>query len=150
LFTQSTIDALLAQKTLAVVGVSRNEKKFGHLIFLRLKELGYQVIPVNPQADTIGGERCYPSLAALPEPVGGAIILTPPAETERVVREAQAAGISRLWLQQQADSPAAIRYCEEQQLEAVYGHCLLMYLQPHKFPHSFHRWIWTVLGKMPK
>ncbi|MHB9134310.1 MAG: CoA-binding protein [Armatimonadota bacterium] len=149
MFTQSTIDDLLAQKTLAVVGVSRNEKKFGHLIFLRLKELGYRVIPVNPQADTIGGERCYPSLAALPESVGGAIILTPPAETERVVREAKEAGIPRLWIQQQAESAAAISYCEEQQLDAVYGHCLLMFLQPNKFPHSIHRWIWKVLGKMP-
>jgi len=150
MYTQSTIDDLLTQKTLAVVGVSRNEKKFGHQLFLQLKEQGYRVIPVNPGAESIGGERCYPGLAALPEAVGGAIILTPPAETERVVREAREAGIARLFIQQGAESPAAISYCDEQGLDAVHGHCLLMFLPAVKFPHSFHRWIWKVLGKMPK
>ncbi|MHB0938764.1 MAG: CoA-binding protein [Armatimonadota bacterium] len=122
MFTQSTIDALLAQQTLAVVGVSRDEKKFGHQLFLRLKAQVYRVIPVNPGAERIGGETCYPSLAAVPEAVGGAIILTP---------------------------PAAIRYCEEQGVEAVHGHCLLLFLQPCTFPHSLHRWLWKVLGKLP-
>ncbi|MHB9110918.1 MAG: CoA-binding protein [Armatimonadota bacterium] len=136
MFTQSTIDALLAQQTLAVVGVSRDEKKFGHQLFLRLKAQVYRVIPVNPGAERIGGETCYPSLAAVPEAVGGAIILTPPAETERVVREAQAAGITRLFMQPGTESPAAIRYCEEQGVEAVHGHCLLLFLQPCTFPHS--------------
>ena len=75
----TTINAFLAQRTLAVVGVSRGGKKFGNSVYHDLKNKGYRVFPVNPHAGSIAGERCYPDLLALPEHVGGAVLVIPPA-----------------------------------------------------------------------
>lgn len=84
--TKAAVRDFLDQRTLAVVGVSRQGKKFGNAAYNELKAKGYQVYPVHPHADTLEGDRCYPSLSALPEPVGGALIVVPPHETEKVVK----------------------------------------------------------------
>jgi predicted CoA-binding protein len=69
--TKALIDDFLAQRTLAVVGVSRKAEKFGNMVYRELKAKGYRVFAVNPRTESVAGERCYPSLSALPEPVGG-------------------------------------------------------------------------------
>jgi len=93
--SKAAVDDFLSQSVLAVAGVSKNKKKFGNTIFRELKDKGYRLFPVNPNADTIDGEQCFNSLKELPEEVGGVIIVTPPAETEKVVSDAAAAGIRR-------------------------------------------------------
>lgn len=93
--TQSIVDDFLAQKTLAVVGASRDPKAFSSMACKELRAKGYRLIPVNPNAENIQGERSYPSLRDLPEPVGGALLFVPPAQAESVVRDATAAGIDR-------------------------------------------------------
>jgi len=74
----------------------------------------------------------------------------PPAETEQVVQEAAAAGIRRVWMQQGAESEAAIRFCEEHGMSVVHGECILMFAQPVDSVHRLHRWIWRLLGKLPQ
>jgi hypothetical protein len=148
--TKAAVEDFVAQRNLAVVGISRGGKKFGNLAFKALKSKGYRVFPINPKVENIEGERCYPSLESLPEPVGGVLIVVPPAETEKVVREAAASGIRRVWMQQGAESEAAIRFCEENGISAVHGECILMFAQPVVSFHRFHRWIWGVLGKLPR
>ncbi len=148
--SKAVVTDFVAQRTLAVVGVSRQGKKFGNMAFRELKAKGYRLLPVHPQAEMIEGERCYPSLAALPEPVDGVLVVVPPAETEKVVREAAAAGIQRIWMQQGAESPAAIKFCQENGLDAVHGECILMFAEPAAWFHRAHRWIWKLLGKLPK
>ena len=147
--TKATIENFISQRKLAIVGVSRGGTKFGNMAYQALKEKGYSVFPVNPKAENIAGERCYPNLRALPEAVGGALIVVPPDETEHVVREAAAAGIRRIWLQQGAESQAAIRFCEENGIEVVHGECILMFAEPVVSFHRWHRWLWKVLGKLP-
>jgi hypothetical protein len=105
---------------------------------------------VHPTADQIEGDRCYASLAALPEPVGGALIVVHPEQTERVVQEAARAGIPRVWMQQGAESAAAVQYCADHGVSEVHGKCILMFAEPAKSFHRFHRWLWRVFGKMPK
>lgn len=148
--TKIAVEKFVAQPKLAIVGVSRGGIKFGNMAFKALKEKGYRVFPVNPNAQEIGGERCYPSLRALPETVGGVLVVVPPKETEQVVRDAASAGISRVWLQQGAESKAAIRFCEENGIEVVHGECILMFAQPVVSFHRWHQWLWKVLGKLPK
>jgi predicted CoA-binding protein len=148
--TKIAVDEFVAQRKLAIVGVSRGGIKFGNMAFRALKEKGYRVFPVNPNAEEIGGERCYPSLRALPESVDGVLVVVPPKETEQVVRDAASAGISRVWLQQGAESKAAIRFCEENGLKVVHGECILMFAQPVISFHRWHQWLWKVLGKLPK
>jgi predicted CoA-binding protein len=148
--TRADVDDFLAEQTLAVVGVSRSGKGFGTSAFRALKSKGYRLFPVHPEAEQVEGERSYPSLKALPEPVGGVLVVVPPQQTEKVVRDAAEAGIRRIWIQQGAESDAAIRFCQQQGLSVVSGHCILMFAEPVDSFHRFHRWIWRVLGKAPK
>ncbi|OHD74753.1 MAG: hypothetical protein A2177_10265 [Spirochaetes bacterium RBG_13_68_11] len=108
------------------------------------------MFPVNPNATTIGGEKCYPSVGALSGKVGGVLVFTPPAHTEKVVREAVAAGIRRIWIQQGAASPAALRFCADNKLPAVTKQCILMYAEPVASFHAFHRWVKRLFGGLPR
>jgi uncharacterized protein len=144
------IEGFVSQKTLAMAGLSRNEKAFSATVKKELSLRGYRIMPVNPNAESIGGERCYPSLAALPEKVGGVLVMTAPAQTEQVVREAAAQGIKRLWLQQGAQSPAALALAKEKGLQVVSGKCILMFAEPVTSLHGVHRWFAKTFGQLPK
>jgi predicted CoA-binding protein len=146
----STVNEFLSQKSLAIVGVSQTGKKFSNYVFNELKSKGYQVIPVNPNTKSISGETCYPNLKALHEKVGGVVVITKPTETEKIVREAQALGIKHVWIQQDAESEDAIRFCKENGMNLVHGECILMFAEPAAFFHRAHRWVWGVFGKLPK
>ena len=150
MISKAAVEDFIAQRTLAVVGASRKGRKFGNLAYRGLKMKGFRLLPVNPNAETIEGDRCYPSLSALPERVEGVLIVVPPAETERVVRDAAAAGIRRVWMQQGAASPEAIRFCQENGISVVHGECILMFAEPAAFYHRAHRWVWGMLCKLPK
>jgi len=147
--TKATVDDFLVGRTWAVVGASRDPKKFGSAAYRELKKT-YRLIPVNPKAETIDGDRCYPSLQTLPEPVDGVLIMVPPSQTEQVVRDAHAAGIRRVWMQQQTESESAIRYCHENGISVVYGECILMHAANTAFYHKMHRWVRGMTGKLPK
>jgi predicted CoA-binding protein len=148
--SKAAVADFVSQRKLAVVGVSRKKMKFGNLAFRELKRKGYKLFPVHPHAEQLEGERCSASLAALPEPVEGLLVIVPPAQAEQVVREAAAAGIRRVWLQQGAGSPAAIRFCEEDGISVVHGECILMFAEPAAWYHRAHRWVWGLLGKLPR
>jgi hypothetical protein len=148
--SKATVDEFLAQPTLAVVGVSRDSKAFANGAYKELKEKGYRLLPVNPHMETFDGETCYPSLGALPEAPGGALIMVAPAQAEGVVKDAAAAGIKRVWMQQGAESAAAIKFCQENGISEVHGECILMFAHPQKFYHKPHRWVWGMIGKLPK
>lgn len=148
--TKAAVQDFLDRRNLAVVGVSRGGKKFGNAAYKELKAKGYQLYPVNPNADVIEGDLCYRSLSVLPQPVEGLLIVVPPQETEKVVGDAAEAGIRRVWMQQGAESPAAIQFCQEQGISVIYGECILMFAEPAAFYHRLHRWVWGLLGKLPK
>jgi hypothetical protein len=147
--SQNTITDFLSQRSLAVVGVSRNARKFGNTIYRTLKAKGYRVFAVNRNAETIEGDPCYHCLAALPEKVGGVVLCVPPQQAEQVVREAFESGVQRIWFQQGSDSYAATRYCERSGMSAVSGQCILMFAAPVTSVHRFHRWVWKIIGKYP-
>ena len=147
--TQAAIHDFLEQKVLAVAGVSRDPKKFGSAIYRELKTKGYTVYPINPNAQTIEGDPCYPNLAALPAQVGGVVIVTPPAQSEQLVREAARLGIRRVWLQQGSDSPAALQFCQQNGINVVAGECIFMFSEPAAWFHRAHRWVNTLIGKKP-
>jgi predicted CoA-binding protein len=148
--SQAAVDDFLAQKDLGIVGVSRTGKKFGNAALRELTANGFRVFPVHPEAETIQGIRCFPSLRGLPGPVGGLLVVVPPDQTEVVVREAAAAGIRRVWMQLGSSSPSAIQFCAENGIEAVHGECILMFLEKGSALHRFHHWLWGVLGKLPR
>ena len=147
--TMQDIQGFVVEKTLAVAGLSRDEKSFSAMAFKELRTKGYRLYPVNPNAATILGETCYPSVAALPGRVGGVLVFTAPANTEKVVREAAAAGIRRIWIQQGAQSEGALRFCADNKLPAISKQCILMYVEPVSSIHAFHRWVKKLFGGLP-
>ena len=147
---KSTVESFLSEKTLAVAGVSRQGKKFGNPVFDDLKKKGYTVYPINPNAEKIKDDTCYPGPAALPKGVGGLVIVAPPAQTESLVKEAFSAGIKKIWIQQGAESEAALRFCRDSNIETVSKECILMFVEPVDSIHKFHRFIWKIFGKLPK
>lgn len=144
------VDGFLKQKKLAVVGVSRQKTKFGSTIYHELKKKGFRVFPVNAHMETFDGERCYPDLKSLPEPVDGAVLVIPPAQTEQVVKDAAAANIPLIWMQQGSKSEAAVQFCKEHNITTVTGECILLYAEPVDSIHKFHRWLKKIFGRMPK
>ena len=143
------IESFIASEPVAVVGVSRNPKKFGYTAFKELKEKGLKVIPVNPSATEILGTKTYPDVTSLPSEVGGVIILTKKEETARIVRDARAKGIKNIWIQQYSDSKEAIKELEGSDINYITGECILMFYKPHSI-HKLHRAILKFFGKYPK
>jgi predicted CoA-binding protein len=78
------------------------------------------------------------------------VAVVPPEETAKVVREADAAGIRRIWMQQGAESEAAIQFCEDREMTIIHGECILMFAEPVAWYHRAHRWIWKLLGRLPR
>lgn len=143
------VDDFVGQEKLAVVGVSRKKSKFGNATFRGLKKKGYTVFPVNANTDTIEGVKCYPDLKSLPEDVGGAIIVVPPTQTEKVVKDAAEAGIKRVWMQLGSESEAAIDFCKKNDINVIANECIFMFAEPVSGGHKFHRWIWKLFKKLP-
>ena len=148
--TKSAVDEFISQQTLAIVGVSRSGKKFGNNTFRELTSHGYKLYPIHPEAETLEGVPAYKDFASLPEQVAGVIIIVPPAQTEQVVRQAAAAGIKRVWMQQGAESDSAIRFCEEHGMQVIHGECINMFAHDNASFHKFHRGLKKLFGKMPK
>ena len=115
-----------------------------------LRAKGYRLFPIHPEAEKIEDEPCYRNFTSLPEPVGGVLVVVPPGQTEQVVRDAAAAGVTRVWMQQGAESPAAIEFCKEHGLSVIHGECVLMFAEPAAWFHRAHRWVWSVMGKLPQ
>lgn len=147
--TRSSVDQFLAQKSLALAGASRSAKKFGNTILKELTKKGYHIDLVHPEAAEIDGHKCYASVEDLPGPVGGLVIVVPPEQTEKLVRQAVAAGIKNVWMQQGSESSEAAKFCQDNGINEVHGECILMFAQPTGF-HKFHRWLWGLIGKLPK
>lgn len=143
------VDAFLSETDIAVVGASRNKRKFGSVCFNELKGKGYNAYPVNPNYADIDGEKCYGNLRMLPSNVKAALVVVPPSESSKVTSDASAAGMQYIWFQQGSHSNDALRLCEENGLNEIHGECILMFAQP-KGVHKFHRWIWKTIGMLPK
>ncbi len=141
------VEDFVQAKRVAVVGVSRDPKKFGNAIATELKQRGYQVSLVHPEAKEIGGEPCVPNLAALKGQVDSVVICVKPQQAGAALRDAAGAGIQRIWLQQGADSPETMAVAKELGVTPVTRKCILMYAAPVKGLHGFHRTFAKIFGQ---
>jgi predicted CoA-binding protein len=143
--TRSVIDEFLSHRKLALVRPSRKAPVRGVSISGQLEPNGYSIAVVY--LDEIDkGER----LSTLKEPVEGVIVAVPPDQSERAVKEAVAAKIPRMWLQQGAESKEAISLGESNGMTVIHGSCILMYAEPVRSVHAFHRWLWKTFGLLAK
>jgi predicted CoA-binding protein len=141
----------LAQKRIAVAGVSRSGEATANGIYRFLRDTGYQVYQVNPNAEVIDGDPCYPSVKAIPEPVDGVVIVNRPEITDQVVRDCAEAGIRRVWMHDNtfgapSVSEDAVAYCRENGIEVIAGGCPMMFLE---FGHKCMRWMLGLMGRLP-
>lgn len=121
-------DLMLAKKVWAVVGASENPEKFGYKIYNKLKSKGYTVYPVNPNYDTINGDKCYKDLSSLPEKPDVIDMVVAPKHGKKVIEEAAELGIRDIWLQPGTYDDELMKLIEEKGLNAVQA-CVLVALR---------------------
>jgi predicted CoA-binding protein len=126
---QDQIQDFLSGKTFAVIGASRNRDKYGNKVLRAYLQAGRRVLVIHPREDEIEGQKCYPKIADLPEPVDGLSVITPPQVAEQVVEQAAAAGIKRIWMQPGAENPEAVDRAKELGVDLIAGGpCVLVAL----------------------
>lgn len=159
----SKIDALvnnfLAQKRIAVVGVSIKRESGCNLVYTKFKDAGYVVFPVNPHITTFKGDRCYPNLNYIPEKPQAVFILTNPSVTEQIIRQCVDLGIRHVWMHcmlgtkfglassMTSVSAEAVKICHENSINVIPGACPNQFLKPD-FGHGLMRRLWELLGFM--
>lgn len=150
------VDDFLAQKRIAVAGVSRDHSQHpaGDLIYRRLKSTGHDVFPVNPHMQTFEGDRCYPDVQSIPGGVDGVVIITRPETTERIVRDCSEAGVRRVWMHRSmakgsSVSPEAAEYCRQHDISVIAGACPMMFGPGVDFGHTCMRWMMKLTGGLP-
>lgn len=135
-------------KRLAVVGVSRSNTKFGNTAYRELKQRGYEVYAVNPALQKFDDDPCYPNLEAVKDKVDGVVVIVTPAQGVEVLKQAAAAGIRNVWIQQMGDSPELLQTGQQLGLQMVNGKCILMYAQPVGSFHAWHRGFMRLIGRL--
>lgn len=117
---------LNTENVFAVVGASRDPEKYGHQVYKDLLNAGYRVYCVNPNADAVLGNKCFPNLEVLPQKPDVVDIVVPPKITEQIVKVCKKLGITKVWMQPGSESEAAIRFCEENSMDVVHGVCIMV------------------------
>jgi len=152
---KAAAEEFLAQKRIAVVGVSRDEKQPANLIYRRLRDTGHEVFAVNPNAEQVEGDPCYAALAAIPGAApDGVVVVTTPQVAEEVVADAQAAGIPRVWLHRGmgpgSSSEPAVEFCTEHGIAVIPGGCPCMFGETSDPGHRGMRVMLQLTGKVPR
>jgi hypothetical protein len=100
--------------------------------------------------DTFQGAVCYPNITSLPADIKGLVIVTPPSQTLSLIKEGEAKGIRHFWVQQGAQSPEAIDYAKESHSNIIFKECLMMFAEPVKGAHGFHRFFRKLFKTYPR
>jgi len=137
----------LQEKQIAVVGASNNPKKFGYAALQELKLRGFEVFPVHPKEETIQGIPCSSNLSALQGKVTAVWMGVKPDKGADVLRDAAKIGVKKVWIQQMSETPELIALGKELGLTLIVGKCILMYAEPVKSFHGFHRFFVKLFGQ---
>jgi predicted CoA-binding protein len=117
-------DILLSAKTIASVGLSSNQEKESYWIVSYLKDQGYRIIPVNPTADEIMGEKAYPDLESVPEKIDVVQVFRKPEDVPPVVDSAIKVGAKAVWMQEGIVNEEAAQKAREAGLQVVMDACM--------------------------
>lgn len=153
--TKQAAEQFLAQRRIAVTGVSRSAKDHGaNVVYGRLRDRGYEVFPVNPNATEVEGDPCYPDLHAIPVRVDGVVIGTSPDHAVDTVKECVALGIPRVWMHRGpvagSVSDEATALGRENGLTVIDGGCPCMYAPTSDPGHRVMRSVLTLTGAVPR
>jgi len=156
---ENLVQDFLAQKSIAVVGVSDKRDTGCNLAYKKFKENGYQVYAVNPRISTYEGSDCYADLKSIPEKVDAVFILTSPKVTEQVIQQCVDLGIKHVWMHcmmgtkpglaagMSSVSQSAVETCNANGIAVIPGSCPNQFLKPD-FGHAMMRGMWRMFGFM--
>jgi predicted CoA-binding protein len=143
----------LAQRRLALVGVSHDPRELSRTLFRELRSRRYDVVPVHPLLESVDGVPCARRVQDVKPAVDWALLMTPPEMTIHVVRDCAEAGVSRVWLHRGAGRgatcPAAVSFCRDHGIAVVDGACPYMFLPKAGFVHRAHHFVTRLLGHDP-
>jgi hypothetical protein len=143
----------LRGRRIAVAGVSRDSHQVANAIYRKLRDVGHEVVPVNPRTSSAEGVTCYPDLASIPEPVSGVVVATHADAAIEVVRQSAECGVRQVWFHRSIGrgsvSDAAVQEAWDRGLACVVGGCPLMYCQPVDPFHRCFRWWLRHWGRVP-
>jgi predicted CoA-binding protein len=139
-----SIAAFLRGRRIAVAGVSRDSRQPANAIFRKLTRAGYDVVPVNPRAETVEGAACHRDIASVPGTLDGVVIVTAPNAALEVVRQCAARGVTRVWFHRSfgdgSVSDEAVKACAAKGIEAIVGGCPMMFCEPIDVGHNCMKW----------
>lgn len=148
------IHDFLAQRRIAVGGVSRNQDDFSRYVFRELARKHYDVVPVNRLGGKVDGRPCFTRIQDIVPSVDGALLMTPPEVTDEVVKDCAEAGVPRVWMHRGvgpgAVSATAAAFCREHGISVVEGACPLMFLRRSGLPHRLHAFLLRLLHRHPE
>ena len=151
------VQDFLAQKKIAIVGVSDKRETGCNLAYRRFKENGYQVYAVNPRIDSFDGAPCYPDLKSIPEKPDAVFILTGPKVSEQIVQQCVDLSIKHVWMHcmmgtkpglaasMTSVSQSAVEMCKANGIAVIPGSCPNQFLKPD-FGHGLMRVMWRAFG----
>jgi predicted CoA-binding protein len=145
----------LTNKRVAVTGVSRRPETHGsNVVYKRLRDRGYEVFAVNPNADSVEGAPCYPDLGSIPGGVTAVVIGTRPATAEATMRECADLGIKHVWMHRAfgmgSVSAAATEFGRAHGITVIDGGCPLMFGPTADTGHKVMRFLLALTGNVPR
>jgi uncharacterized protein len=149
----ANVAEFLSGKRYAVAGVSRKPQQAANAIFRKLRDSGFDVLPVNPNATEVEGVRCWPDLKSIPGAIDGVVIATHPGAAIGIVRQCAEKGVRRVWFHRSfgtgSVSAEAVAECQAKGIDYIAGGCPLMYCAPVDPAHRCIRYMLSFLGKVP-
>ena len=145
----------LATKRIAVTGVSRKPESHGsNVVYKRLRDRGYEVFPVNPNAATVEGDVAYSDLTSIPGGVQAVVIGTKPETADATMRECATLGIKNVWMHRSVGggsvSASATEYGREHGITVIDGGCPLMFEPTADFGHKCMKFFFSMSGAVPR
>jgi predicted CoA-binding protein len=145
----------LSQRRVAVTGVSRSPKSHGaNVVYRRLKERGYDVFAINPNAVVVEGDPCYPSLTAVPGGVDAVVVATGSERVQATMEECAELGIGHVWMHKGPGAgsvaPLAAAYGRAHGICVIEGGCPLMFEPTSDRGHKVMRVMLTAAGNLPR
>ena len=145
----------LAGKRVAVTGVSRQPQSHGsNVVYQRLRQRGYQVFAVNPNAERVEGDQCYHDLKSIPGGVEAVVIGTTPETADAIMLECADLGIKRVWMHRGPGagsvSHSAAEYGRQHGITVIEGGCPCMFDPTADPGHKVMRLVLTMTGNVPR
>jgi predicted CoA-binding protein len=145
----------LSKRRIAVTGVSRSPEQHGsNVVYQRLRERGYEVFAVNPNAEVVEGDPCYPDLRSIPGGVEAVVIGTRPERAEATMRECADLGVEHVWMHRSMGggsvSKQAAEYGRAHGISVIAGGCPLMFEPAGDAGHRMMRFVLTLTGAVPR